>query len=472
MSRSDALKLLFQLRFLFSHIDTKIFHNIYYANRASSSAGAGVKVLLLGAYGLVGTSIARSLMAARHRIVGVGRSIGPAQRRMPWVTWIEADIAAMRTADDWAPLLAGVEAVVNAAGVLQHSRRDNLTAVHYHAITALIAACEKQSAIRFVQISAPDAVQGATTGFYRTKAAADAELRRSSLHWIILRPALVVSTQAYGGTALLRAVAGFPAVMPLAFGGRPLATVSAHDVAEAVRLSIEGSIPAGTDCDLVEDRARTLAEAVGLMRAWLGYGAAPSVRMPMALVKVLAKASDGLALLGWRSPLRTTALAAMANGVSGNPEPWRRLTGRGMRPLEETLADLPSTVQERWFARLWLLKPLVIGGLSLTWLVSGAVGLARLDVAAAMLEAAGLPQNTSAALVIGGSAVDIALGALLLHRRTVRLAAAGMMAMTGCYLLAASILMPALWIDPLGPLVKTIPMIALAAVALAIAEER
>ena len=52
------------------------------------------------------------------------------------------------------------------------------------------------------------------------------------------------------------------------------------------------------------------------------------------------------------------------------------------------------------------------------------------------------------------------------------LAVKGMLALTLVYLVAASILAPELWADPLGPLVKAIPALVLALVALAIWDER
>ncbi len=51
-------------------------------------------------------------------------------------------------------------------------------------------------------------------------------------------------------------------------------------------------------------------------------------------------------------------------------------------------------------------------------------------------------------------------------------AALGMVLVSAGYLLAATLIVPHLWLDPLGPLVKTIPAAVLALVALAVAEER
>jgi hypothetical protein len=47
-----------------------------------------------------------------------------------------------------------------------------------------------------------------------------------------------------------------------------------------------------------------------------------------------------------------------------------------------------------------------------------------------------------------------------------------MIAVTAAYLLGGTLLTPALWLDPLGPLVKSIPAAVLALTALAVLEDR
>jgi len=76
--------------------------------------------------------------------------------------------------------------------------------------------------------------------------------------------------------------------------------------------------------------------------------------------------------------------------------------------------------------------------------------------------ATGMSTPTALALVLLGSAWDAAIGLLLLLRPsalTCRLAAAGVVGMT----LAATAIVPALWLDPLGPLLKNLPVLALLA---------
>lgn len=53
-----------------------------------------------------------------------------------------------------------------------------------------------------------------------------------------------------------------------------------------------------------------------------------------------------------------------------------------------------------------------------------------------------------------------------------RAALIGMLCLTLVYLLAATVTEPALWLDPLGPLVKVLPSLLLTLATLAILDER
>ena len=68
---------------------------------------------------------------------------------------------------------------------------------------------------------------------------------RSHLPWFILRPTLVISSQAYGGTSLLRAAAALPVVGVRLFEDVPVQTVSVEDVAQAVARCARGTSPRG-----------------------------------------------------------------------------------------------------------------------------------------------------------------------------------------------------------------------------------
>src|SRR5205823_5673492 len=85
------------------------------------------------------------------------------------------------------------------------------------------------------------------------------------------------------------------------------------------------------------------------------------------------------------------------------PKSWAEIAGRPPQPLEAMLAIMPAHVQERWFARLWLLKRVVFAVLSVFWLVSGIVGFVRQDAAADILISRGLSGAHALGMVFAGS---------------------------------------------------------------------
>ncbi|WP_322111504.1 DUF2269 family protein [Tistrella bauzanensis] len=164
---------------------------------------------MTGATGLIGSAVTARLLALGHQVTGVARSVGEAARRMPQVRGRAVDIARTRTAAGWAPALAGVDAVVNCAGALQHGGRDDLEGVHTTGIDALYAAAEQAGIRRVIHISAMGVDRATPTAFSRTKLAGEQALMARDLDWVILRPSVVIADVVFTGVALAMHV-GYP----------------------------------------------------------------------------------------------------------------------------------------------------------------------------------------------------------------------------------------------------------------------
>lgn len=95
------------------------------------------------------------------------------------------------------------------------------------------------------------------------------------------------------------------------------------------------------------------------------------------------------------------------------------------------------------------------------WLATAVVSLAELNgQSRALLVAAGLTSEPLIdALIVGGAAVDAALG-LALWLRPTRLVCAAALATMAVMTVVATALLPALWLHPLGPLTKNVPLAA------------
>jgi uncharacterized protein YbjT (DUF2867 family) len=437
----------------------------------AGTSGELMRILILGGYGFIGAEIIRAVLAEGFDCVGLGRSAATGARIVPGARWIGADISSLDAPEKWTPHLSGIDAIVNAAGALQDGARDDLDAVHHRSIASLVSAAEQARVKCFVQISAPGAEETASTAFLRTKAAGDKAVRASLLDWIVLKPGLVIGRNAFGGTTLLRMIAGFPLMTPLVASAAKIQTVSIDDVTDAVISALKGEIALRRDYDLVEDAPHSLREIVRGVRSQIGFPAARAEPdLPAWIGAGFSALADLAGWLGWRSPLRSTAVKVLRDDVVGNPAPWREATGRSLRSFDESVLVIPSTAQERLYTRVQLALPVMVASLALFWIGSGVIALAQSDRAAAMLPAVGF--SLARMLAIAGSLADIAIGAALLWRPAARIAAVLSTLLAGAYLVAGTILAPALWGDPLGVYVKVIPVIVLGAVVALLLEER
>ncbi len=427
---------------------------------AEEKRQSAARVLVLGGYGFIGAEVMRVLRGKGLVVTAAGRDQATAARVLPGVPFVPMDLRQMQAVGDWARVLAEVDMVVNCAGALQDNARDDLAAVHHGAVEALGLAAA-QSGISVVQVSAVGADRTAGTEFMRSKGRGDEALRNSGGPVWILRPGLVIGQGAYGGTALLRMLAAIPGVQLMTLAQVSVQSVALHQVAMAVFAAVSGQLPPG-EYDLVEDEAQSLSQVVNETRKWLGFASAKAVlNAPVWMARVLGRAADQLGRLGWRSPLRSTALKVLETGICGDPAPYRHAMGHGMASLQRIYAGLPVGSEHRLAARMALMMPLAVAVLSLFWLISGVIGFWQIGDAASTLTAVGWSNWAAVGSVVVWSIVDIALGAAILWRPWAARVCLAMAAVSLVYMAAAAVFTPGLWGDPLGPMVKVLPAMML-----------
>jgi hypothetical protein len=221
-------------------------------------------------------------------------------------------------------------------------------------------------------------------------------------------------------------------------------------------------VPGRRSVELAGPERVTLRQVIEGYRAWLGFGQARILALPDWAVRPALAFGDAVAWLGWSSSMRTTSLRQLQHDAAGAGDPTP-----GARPFSEFLNDEPAGVQDRWHARLFFVRPLSVIVLGLFWLFSGLVdlgpGAGRAD---AVLLQAGLGRWAHPVAYWGGW-LDVVLAAFLFVRRTAMAAVLAMLAVTVGYLASATLFLPQLWTDPLGPWLKVFPMMALSLVVLA-----
>lgn len=436
-------------------------------------------VLILGASGLIGNAISIDLLRRGIPVIAVARRFSSSQRVQFATAAREIPVAQLdNSALTRLVVENAVDVVVNCLGLLQDVPGESASDIHQHFVKRLLAALRDVGRpVLLVHLSIPGIAADDRTTFARSKRAAERAIAEAGMPYAILRPGFVFAPAAFGGSAMLRALAALPFALPERLAVRPFAVVAAEDIAETVSVIVQrwvqGHRTHAVAWDLMHPDQRSIGEALTSLRAWFGTGPAWRIVVPMTLLKLGTLAGDITAWLGWRPPLRSTALAELLRGVAGDPRAWMAATDIVPRSPDDVLRARPATVQEKWFARLYLMKALIIITLVFFWCASALIALTvAYPSAVAILTAHGYSLTAAQTITIGGSTLDFSIGLAIAFRQTNRWGLMAGIALSLFYMLAAAILTPELWIEPLGALVKTFPAIVLMLVGLGIANER
>jgi nucleoside-diphosphate-sugar epimerase len=289
-----------------------------------------MKILLCGATGFVGRALAHALAQAGHQVLpGVSRSRGlPGE--------VPMDFTREHAVADWLPRLQGVDAVVNAVGVLRDTPRRPIAAIHTDAPVALFDACAQAGVRRVVQISALG-VQEGDTDYASTKRAADTHLlalhAQGQIQATVVRPSVIFGA---GGdsTALFMTLARLPLrVLPRPVIEARIQPVAVGELAEAVGHLVDQP-DAATLLAAVGPEPVGMADFVCSLRMQAGHGAGWQIPLPGWLTRLSARAGDWVPVSPWCS----TTLAMLAQDNVAGPAAFAAVLGRSATPYHGLLA--------------------------------------------------------------------------------------------------------------------------------------
>lgn len=429
-----------------------------------------MRVLLTGANGFVGSHILGELLEAGHEVVAAVRNPEALKRRFADVLAIDCDFNRDTSAEAWLSRLDGVDAVINCAGVLTSSPGQDIQAIHYQAPRALFDACQQAGVKRVIQISAVSADEGAGTAYASSKMQADVYLRSLPLDWLVLKPSLIYSHGSYGGTSVLRGLAALPGCVPVVDKGEQLfRPLHAKDLARGVVALLSADAPRRCTLEPAGPEVISMRDLLARLRSWMGLGPFRQWNVPHGLAEFGARIGDLLRI----GAINTTALRQLRFGNTGDPAQWIQATGFSPRSLQSWQRREPSHVQDRWHARLFFLRPLCRVVLALLWLVSGILGLTfGRDAALGLMQQAGFSDAFAVLTLVATCVLDLLIGVLLLVWPRVRVLGLAQLLIVGSYTLILTVLHPGLWADPLGPLLKNAPILALVLVWMALEDDR
>jgi len=422
-----------------------------------------MRVLVTGANGFIGARVVAGLRDAGHEVVA-------AQRLAVAADTIACDFARDIAAETWKPRLAGIDVVVNCAGILRETGNNTFQHVHVDAPLALFRACAATGVRRVIQLSALGEAEDGE--FIASKHRCDEALAVLDLDWLVLRPGLVYSAHgAYGGTLLLRALAALPAasVVP-GDGTQRMRPIALEDLVAAIVAALAQPALRAQIVELVGPEALTLRDFLAAWRRWFGLNAQRTLATP----RWLANAAVAIGEVSGRGPLCRVIANLLERGRIGGADALARtqaLLGRAPTTLAQSLAQRPSDARDWLQARWYFSRPLLLVALAIVWIGSGVVGFS-LAQAVAVAALPGWPPAFVRTAALLASFANILLGFAVLTGWATRWVLGLMLMMVSAYTLLIGIGAPLHWLDPFGGLLKNIAIIASIVVLLALETPR
>lgn len=427
-------------------------------------------ILITGSNGFIGSQISATLLAEGHELVFCVRNqhIITTQERFPDSTVISCNFNEDINPDIWLPRLKNIDAIVNCVGIFQGNSQQSIENIHNKTPRALFTAAEQCRIQRIIHISALG-VETGNTPYAQTKKAADEFLLSRKVNAVILRPSLVYGANSYGGSSLLRALASLPLFLPIAGNGQQrLQPIHIEDLAHTVAHYLKNVITRGV-VNVVGPEELSLETLLIKWRYWLGFGKAYIWHVPLILIKFIMRIGDYVDL----GPMNSTMFTMLKSDNIADPKPYFGTLNFKPRGFTEGLRNMPSTTQDHWYARLYFLKPLLILTLGLFWIISGIIPLTvAIPETKKILLDMGIVGSFVDPIRYTTSLLDIFLGITTLTRWHLKWISGIQFFVVLIYTLIATFYASHFWLDPLGSLLKNIPILTTILMMIAIAEDR
>lgn len=247
-----------------------------------------MRVLVLGGNGFIGKNIVLQLQVKEVEVF-IGSRYASTNENGRQVHFKD-----MQCADDWLPLLQGVDVVINAVGILRERRGgESYEKVHTLAPATLAQACAQQE-IRMIHISAIGLSMQAKSRFIRSKLLGEQAILKSGAKVTIVRPSLLDGEGGYGAK-WFRRVATWPLQLVMPSDGL-VAPLQVTDLGEAVAklcLSSDANLP--QVLELGGNDAISIAQYLTWLRATTHRPPALQVAVPKILVRLVSHIFDVLA---------------------------------------------------------------------------------------------------------------------------------------------------------------------------------
>ncbi len=407
-------------------------------------------VLLTGATGFIGGHLLRALLAAGHTVRAVARREGPA---IPGVEWVRGDFSAAHTPEAWAAAVAGVDAVVNAVGIIREVPGQRFVDLHERAPVALFTAANAAGVRRLVQVSALGSDDVSPEPYFRTRRVADRLVVQ--LGGSVIRPSFVWGPGDLS-MRMFRSMAALPVIPVVGDGAYRVQPVHVADVVRALVAAAESE--RGGEWDVGGAESLSFNQLLDALRRRIGRRS-PAVKLcvPLPLMRLVAGVGSATGI----GPITRDELSMLLRGSTCELGPFRERFGFVPRGFTEGLSTEAGADREAMLAEVDAAVPLLRLTVGFIWLATPWAtwfGWPRAE-SLALLAEAGIRGPFAGPIVDATCVLEVGVGVATIFGW--RLAWVGLVQLA--LVLGFSVILAVtgspLWGHPFGPLTKNIPLV-------------
>lgn len=292
-----------------------------------------MKILICGATGFVGRHLTRELRNAGHKVIR-------AVRRPSMPDDIQVDFINDTTKEVWLPRLTGIDAVINAVGVLRDSDDNPMQNLHTDTPIALFNACAESNVGRIVHLSALGVDRNIDVPYFTTRLITEHALQSlpQKVRWLCLRPSVIYGDDGTSAKMFMQ-LAKLP-VHALPMGGtQELQPVHIDDICLAVRFWLNKPSAKSKIVEAVGAEATTMRGMLDSYREQLHRRPAWHVATPKILVQLGARVGDLLP----SSPLCSDTFTMLSASTTASASGFTSLLGQPPRSYRNFISQSLST---------------------------------------------------------------------------------------------------------------------------------
>ena len=294
-----------------------------------------MKVFLTGGTGYVGSHVLQALLDAGHEVVALVR---PGSESDLPVAENTVDIVPgdALVKESYVHALEDCEAIIHLIGIIREFPQRGITfeKLHVDATRNILDAAREHGISRFIHMSALGAKSDSKSGYFKTKARAEAQVEESGMDYTIIRPSIIFGPDDDFINYFVGMMKSFHVIPIIGDGRYRMQPVYVNDVSQAFVRSLQTSASVGKTYEVAGPTQYIYKEMIKIVRSTINTWAL-IIHPPKTLMTLLAKMFQYFAFF----PVTEAQIIMLYDENITDDDRWKDDLNIAPKNFEKTIAE-------------------------------------------------------------------------------------------------------------------------------------